>query len=63
MSDKNPIQKLFDLGISRKKILEKTQLSQSDISILFHNRRKASLKQRKAFFDAFGIDAFEWDLK
>ncbi len=59
----NPIKRLIQAGIPRKKISEQTHLSESEISMLLNNRRKASLNQRKAFFDAFGIDAFEWDDK
>lgn len=59
----NPIERLIEAGIPRKKISEQTELSESEISMLLNGRRKASLKQRKAFFDAFGIDAFEWDEK
>jgi hypothetical protein len=59
----NPIQKLLDAGIPRKFIKLQTGLSDSEISMLLNERRKPSLNQRKAFFSAFGIDAFEWDKK
>ena len=57
----NPIQKLLDAGIPRHKIISETKLSEPEISMLLNGKRKASLKQRKAFYDAFGIDAWEWD--
>ena len=57
----NPIKKLLQAGISRQKIIEQTKLTDSEISMLVNEKRTASLRQRKAFLDAFGIDAFEWD--
>ncbi len=59
----NPIEKLIQAGVPRKKIFEQTGLSESEISMLLKGKRKASLKQRKSFFDAFGIDPWEWDEK
>lgn len=59
----NPIEKLIAAGVSRKKIVEQTDLSESEISMLLNRKRKASLNQRKSFFDAFGIDPWEWDEK
>lgn len=59
----NPIKKLLKAGIPRKKIPEQTGLSEPEISMLLKGKRKASLKQRKAFFDAFGISPWEWDKK
>ena len=59
----NPIKALIEAGVSRKKITEHTGASQNEISMLLKGRRKASLKQRKAFFDAFGISPWEWDNK
>jgi hypothetical protein len=60
---KNPLLKLLLVAhIPRKKIIELTKISSSRLSKILVSG-KASLKQRKAFFDAFGIDPWEWDGK
>ncbi len=58
-----PIERLIEAGVSRKKISEQTGLSEPEISMLLKGKRKASLKQRKAFYDCFGISPWEWDKK
>ena len=57
----NPVQKLLDAGIPRQTIIEKTKLSDVEISYLINDKRNPSWRHRKAFKDAFGIDVEDWD--
>jgi transcriptional regulator with XRE-family HTH domain len=59
----NPVEKLLQAGISRQKISEQTKISEPEISMLLRGKRKASLRHRRAFYQAFGTDPFEWDKK
>lgn len=57
---KNPIQVLLDKGITRKEMALKTRLSLPAISMVLTESRGASLKIRKAFYDAYAISPWEW---
>jgi predicted XRE-type DNA-binding protein len=58
----NPVLKLLMIAhIPRKKIIQLTGISSSRISDII--RGKITKEQRKAFFNAFGIDTWEWDEK
>ena len=57
----NPLRRLISAGVPRKTIFQKTGLSQSEITMLLRDTRNASLRQRRLFFDAFGISPWEWD--
>jgi hypothetical protein len=58
---KTPINRLLKMGLTPKDIRRATGVSLQMISMLKHRRRKASLKTRKSFFQAYMIDPWAWD--
>lgn len=57
----NPVRKLIEAGVPRKAIVKKTGLTEPEISFLLTGRRNASIRIRKAFYDAFGVSPWDWD--
>jgi transcriptional regulator with XRE-family HTH domain len=55
------IKSILLLGISRKNICQKTGISPQLLSMIEHDKRKASLRVRRAFYNAYMISPWEWD--
>lgn len=61
MQKSNPIEHLLKKGVTRKEMSLKTGRSLPEISMVLRGSRKGSLGFRKAFYDTYAVNPWDWD--